>query len=442
VAPATAQCLAGFVLFLLVNAVLFIRPSEFVPDIKALELYFYVMVPCLVLSIPVLLQLLDLRRLQAAPATAAVLLFLLAVILSNFVNLNVQEGWDTGVAFLKVTLYYLLFVGLVTTPQRLRIILWWLPIFCAVIGLLTVLQFHKVIELPGTWAVKELDWDPVLQINISRERLMSTGIFADPNEFCLLMTVALVLSLYWLTDRKSGILVFFWLPLIGLFYHAVMLTQSRGGFLAFLTAVAVFFRARFGWMITLILGSLCLPVLLVIVGGRQAGLSLGGNTAQERLGRWSDAFMEFKAAPVFGIGCDQFSKGGELVAHNTYLHAFVELGVFGGVLLVGMFGFTLVRLFQLTTGGRHIEDPELRRMLPFITAALGSYMVGMLTLSLTYVIPTFALLALATVYLNMARSEPALPEARFSARWVLTWAGASVVLLGMLNLFVKVSLSR
>src|SRR5947209_3036738 len=78
-----APCTAGFILFLLVNAVLFIRPSEYVSDIKGVELYAYLIIPCLLLSLPVLLQQLDPRRIQAAPITAGVLLFLLAVVLSN-----------------------------------------------------------------------------------------------------------------------------------------------------------------------------------------------------------------------------------------------------------------------------------------------------------------------------------------------------------------------
>ncbi len=123
-----APCTAGFVLFMLVNAVLFIRPSEFVPDIKGLEIYSYLIVPCLLLSFPVLLQQLDLNRLQAAPTTAGVLFFLGAVVLSNLANLNVAESWEHGLIFLKVTLYYLLLVGLVTTPSRLRTFLWWMPI--------------------------------------------------------------------------------------------------------------------------------------------------------------------------------------------------------------------------------------------------------------------------------------------------------------------------
>src|SRR6185437_16580760 len=67
-APA-APCTVGFILFLLVNAVLFIRPSEFIPDIKGLELYYYLIVPCLLLSFPVLLQQFSLRGLQNTPTT-------------------------------------------------------------------------------------------------------------------------------------------------------------------------------------------------------------------------------------------------------------------------------------------------------------------------------------------------------------------------------------
>jgi putative inorganic carbon (hco3(-)) transporter len=432
----------GFAIFVVLHAILFIRPSEFVPAIRGVELYQYVILLCLACSFPVLFPLLDLNRLQRAPITACVLCFFVAIVLSNLANLQLADAALNGVMFLKVLLYYLLFVGLVTTPGRLRILFWCLPICCTLVATLSVLQYHNVIELPGKWAVKEEIWDLQQSRAVPIFRLMGTGVFADPNEFCLLMALSIIFCAYWLTERRLGIFALLWVLPIPLLYYALTLTQSRGGFLALLVGLIVFFRARFGWSLTLILGCLVLPALLAVVGGRMATLSSGEGTAQQRLGLWADAMMEFKRAPIFGVGCQNFARRQGLVAHNSYLHAFVELGVIGGVLFLGAFGFALVRLLKLTTGGRQIADPDLRRMLPFVTALLASYMAGMFTLTLDYVVPTFTLLAVVTVYLEMTHSRPPLPEVRFDSRWLLAWTGISVLFLVSQNLFLRIFLVR
>jgi putative inorganic carbon (hco3(-)) transporter len=441
---APAPCALGFGFFVLLNAILFIRPSEFVPAIYGVELYLYAMLLCLACSFPVLIGILDLSRLQRSPITVCVIGFLFAIIFSNLANLQLAESGagENGVLFLKILLYYLLFVGLVTTPHRLRILFWWLPIFCIVVASLSVLQYHNLIELTGKWSVQDQGWDMLESRRVPIIRVMGTGLFSDPNEFCVLMTLAIILCSYWVTERRLGVYSMLWLLPIPLLYYALTLTQSRGGFLALLAGLVVFFRARFGWSMTLILGCVVLPALAAVVGGRMGSLSSSAGTAQERMGLWADAMMELQRAPIFGVGCMTFVQKAGLAAHNSYLHAFAELGVVGGVLFLGAFGFGMVRLMRLTTGGRQIADPELRRMLPFVTALLASYMVGMFTLSLNYVMPTFTILAVVTAYLEMTRSDPPLPEARFGAPWLLTWAGVSLVYLVCQSLMLKVLLSR
>ena len=52
-AAAAPSCALGFVFFLLVNAVLFIRPAELVPSLEDLPVYELLIVTCLLLSLPV-----------------------------------------------------------------------------------------------------------------------------------------------------------------------------------------------------------------------------------------------------------------------------------------------------------------------------------------------------------------------------------------------------
>ncbi len=124
-------------------------------------------------------------------------------------------------------------------------------------------------------------------------------------------------------------------------------------------------RTRFGWRMAVLIGAALLPVLFVFFAGRQTDLSTSGGTGQERIQLWSEGLVQFRQSPLFGIGRDRFDQEVGLVAHNSYVHAFAELGFLGGMFFVGAFVLALGSLYRLSADGRHILDPDLRRMHPY-----------------------------------------------------------------------------
>src|SRR5262249_45050570 len=133
---------------------------------------------------------------------------------------------------------------------------------------------------------------------------------------------------------------------IGLFGAGLALTQSRGGMVALLSGLAAFFYARFGPGKSLLLGGLVLPVLLTVFGGRMTEISTSANTGQSRVGLWVEGVAMLKESPLFGIGADNFRQRLDFVAHNSYLHTYAELGLFGGTLFLGAFYLAAVLLFR------------------------------------------------------------------------------------------------
>ena len=128
---------------------LFVRPAEIVPALLGWEIYQVCILACLTTCFPVLLEQFQPRALEARPLTVCVLGLLLAVVLSHLTAFRFSDtallGWD----FFKTVLYFLLFVGLVNTPSRLR----WMFLVAALCSLpsspLAVLQYHHVITLPN-----------------------------------------------------------------------------------------------------------------------------------------------------------------------------------------------------------------------------------------------------------------------------------------------------
>src|SRR5207248_1855272 len=108
-----------------------------------------------------------------------------------------------------------------------------------------------------------------------------------------------------------------WIALILVFGYALMLTHSRGGFLALLAGLVAFLQMRFGGAKTLGLGVLCIPLLLVVFAGRMTSISAGEGTGQSRIQLWSDGLMFFQQAPLFGIGMEAYHNVSFHVAHNS-----------------------------------------------------------------------------------------------------------------------------
>src|SRR5262245_14368258 len=80
--PAPSPYGVGYFLFLVLNFVLFVRPTEIFPPLVGLEVYLVVILLCLVASFPAVLEQLQPRELERNPLTVCVLGVTLAVILS------------------------------------------------------------------------------------------------------------------------------------------------------------------------------------------------------------------------------------------------------------------------------------------------------------------------------------------------------------------------
>lgn len=428
----------GYALFVIVNATLFIRPSEVVPALLGWEIYQYLIILTLVVSFPAILAQLQAKSLEVRPITVCVIGLLPAMILSHLAHARSFEALEAAKDFIKTLLYYLLFVGLVLTPGRLRNFLWWLGIFAAASTFLALLQYHEVIRLPTVKVTRDAAGvDAKTGEEVLITRLTGTGIFHDPNDFCILLVVSLILALYWLSDRASGTGRLLWLIPLGMFLYGLSLTASRGGLLAALAGVGSFTAARVGWR-RAALAILCLlPVVLVLFAGRQTDFSAASGTGQDRLQLWREGVIMFKEAPLFGVGRDKYGEGAGQVAHNSYLHALTELGLLGGMLYLGAFAVALWSLVRLVRGHYYILDPQMRRLLPYLTGMMAGYAAGMMTLTLCYILPTYTMLGLASAYGSMTRTTPPAPAIRFDARLVLKLAGLAVLALAGFYVIVR-----
>jgi O-antigen ligase len=427
----------GFALFLLVNVILFVRPSELFASLAEVPIYEIVIVPCLVFSLPVVLEQLWPGTLAERPVTFCVFGVTAMVGVSTLVNVGLDSAAQQTFEVAKVVAFYLLLVGLVRTSQRLRRYLLLLTILITIMTVFALLQFHGYVDIPAFAPVIDRETDSDALEEIQFPRLLGAGMFHDPNDLAQLLAVGVVLSLYAMSELPRRRLALLWLGPLSLMGLALYETRSRGGFLALVGALGAYCYGRFGLWRTCLLGALGLPVLLYLFAGRMTEISTSEGTAMQRLQIWSDGMLMFRQSPIIGIGAEQYAQHVIYVAHNSFLHAFAELGFPGGALFLGAFALAFWGIVRVGRRGEHIVDPDLARLRPAMLGATAGYAVGMLSLSRCYVVPTYLILGLAVAYAQMTVTYPRLPPLRLDVRTTSIVLALSVAFLLGLHLFIR-----
>ena len=264
------------------------------------------------------------------------------------------------------------------------------------------------------------------------------------------MLAAMVpLCFYFLLADRSTWTKLVSVALLLLFAYAIYLTRSRGGFLAFVGGLGILSWRHYGWRKTALIGVCAAPLLLIVFGGRQTDISSTTGTGQERIGMWREWLTCFRDTIPFGNGMSlrveaepsatPIPRGDlKLLAHNSYLQAFADLGFVGGCLFLGAF---LVAIWSYYRVSRHqglVLDPGVRRMEPFLLACLIAYCLGMITLSIPFIVPTYLMLGLAVAYAQISARAflPPIAPVRFDYTLVGRFAVAGVLCLGCIYVFV------
>jgi O-antigen ligase len=393
------------VVVIVLNGLLLIRPEELYPDLGGLRLYLWAVVVALVWHSASVVRELSWPRLSRNPFLVLLLGTLCAIVLSQVANQLIGRGVAEGLEFLKIVAYYLILVAAITTRRHLRWFLVALVVFTAGQTTLALAQYHGYIDVAALQQIEQREFNEDEEVVARYFRLCGSGIYNDPNDLCLLLTAGMLICLSrFLTP--GGLLRAAWLLPFGYFGYALTLTKSRGGLLAAAVGFGVYAVARYGGRRGLLILLLAAPVGLVVFEGRQTQVDLtsGEDTSQGRIRLWNEGLTLLPSQPVFGIGAGEYAERVGQVAHNSYVHAYVELGLFGGPLFLAAFVLALW-VTARTRPAPHLPPPAARELVGVrlvILGMLASYVTGMFSLSRNYIPPTYLNLALVTIYLRLA----------------------------------------
>jgi O-antigen ligase len=417
-----------FFLFLLVNATLFIRPSELFPALSTIPIYNIVIVLNLVVAAPAIANELSENNLSRSPVTVCVLGVFAFILLSLAVRFEFEHAWDFGFEFAKVIAYFLLIVGTVNTPRRLFTLLGAVAVSTTAVCVLAVLQHHGKINLPSL--SEDLDG-----------RMHATGIFGDPNDLSMIIVASIMIFSGGLFYKQFGILRVLLVAPIGFLGYALTLTQSRGGLLALIAGCGAVFYVRFGLVRALALGAVVIPAILAGFGGRQIGFqeALSSGTGRGRVEFWSDGLVALRASPIFGVGVHHYGDHANgMVAHNSFVHAFVELGFFGGALFLGVFGLAGWSLWGILCVRERVNHLGLRHYLPFMAGILVAYAVSMMSLSRPFEVPTYLVAGCAAASQRLAMPGTSVNPPRVNAKMFSILGAAAVGFILCIYLYIKI----
>ena len=416
-----------FSVFVVLNFLLLVRPEDLFPPIAGFRLYLVTIVVCTVAALPELHRTLNRESLRTRPIAVCVVGMLGATYASFAFRGRFADGLDFCGEFAKVVLFFCLLISVVNTPERLRAYVAWVAVFVNCVMAISLLQLFELIDFPGIEPLRYSEYNPATDQDEMIERIVSVGLFDDPNDLCVILAFGMVLCVALAMTSRGAFGAFVWLvPLVPLGY-ACMLTKSRGGMLAILGGVAATAFARFGLKRSVPVLAVALPAILLGTGGRQGAVGTGGGTAHDRLMLWANGLGELFRMPFHiptGLAPGFYVEEFGLVAHNSYVNAYVELGVLGGGLFLAAF-YAAVR--RTHTAVRDPDAPAWSKALgPYLFGAVVAYAVGCYSLTRNFHIPTYLVLGLAAAYIHLALPRPD-PRDAVNGAWWGRFAVTSVV---------------
>jgi hypothetical protein len=441
-----------FALFILLNAVLLVRPEELAPAVEGARLYLIAMVGCIVAGLGPLRDLFTEGRLHKSPITVCVLCFAATAAASSLLNLGANATLEVVVEYGKVVVYYLVATAALSTMNRIRIFLYLLIGLGAFQTGLALLQFHEIIDLPALQQTMQAEFDEGGNIADQYFRLSGCGIFADPNDLSLILASGMPICLYCIFETKGILTRLYGGLLLAFFAYSLVQTRSRGGLLAFGAGLMTLIVCRVGIVRSLPLASLALVGMLAVFGGRQSQIDTGSGTAQERVQVWDVGFTVLRSSPILGIGYGQYAVECYAVAHNTYVHEFVEAGVIGGTWFAAAFFLSLAGLafpsFRSKDEGETSEGDEApdeegaERLRPYIAGFLAAFMTGLVSLSRGYVVFTYTILGVCSAFLHFVYPYDKRSWFEMNLAMMRRVAFIGVVVLVFFRVFVMVCIHR
>ncbi len=345
----------------------------------------------------------------AQPALAYLLLVFLGWI---GLSLLWAESADAGFsAFFRYTLSLLLFPIVYTAVQSQKHVVWVIGSFVAGAVAASVVGLAN----PPT--------DPFIGGRLS-------GVLLDPNELAAVLVAGTILAgaLAVIYRRSHGIFLL-GLGAMLLCATALVMTQSRGGFVAVIFVLVIGPLVAGKWWKQVAVGALAVALSIAILfsalapqGGSERVTTLGSGTGRTDI--WKVGWRMVEDKPALGVGAGNFQNSSihyllapgviqsddffvdqPKAAHNTYLQVLAELGAVGFTLFVLILvAFVICAILAARTFGRY-GNWRMEVLSRALIVAVFGLLAADFFISGQFSKQLWLLLALGPALLGVARSS-------------------------------------
>ena len=332
-------------------------------------------------------------------------IFLALLVGQLFLSSALSPVWRGGafqatLDFAKVLMLVLVVIAAVTTVGRLRALIFTQAVSVAAIAAVAIWKGRLILgRLEGVLG----------------------GNYSDPNDLALAIIMSLPLCLVLLFLSRRWLSKIFWSISLLVMTYAVLLTGSRGGFLALVVVAAVCLwvfaiRGRRPYLLGLaVLAGLILWQSAggMVVGRLKGTLNVNDDTAaayesaQARQRLFWRSVEITKEHPLFGVGPGNFDQvsGQWHTTHNSLTLMSSEGGLPALVLYVLILGCGFMNL--RATKRLVPRRTESRLLAGAFFASLAGYAVGSVFLSVAYAFFPYILVAYTTALLSIALKSAA-----------------------------------
>ena len=279
--------------------------------------------------------------------------------------------------FFKAFVFFYFTASLVTTPKRLRTLLI-VFLFCQIFRVFEPLYLHLTTGYWGSSAHFN-SWEAMDRLSGAPDDVI------NPNGLASII-VTIVPLLHYLTagSVKGRIVYVATLPPL---LWALVLTASRSGMIG-LGAIAalVWVRSRHKLALAAVVFAaiwLSIPYLNADLADRYLSIvstnTKNAQTAADRYEGWKINFRVAMRRPLFGYGLGTSKEANwhfgalDLPAHNLYLEALEELGIFGLILFLMFVGSVVLGLRRAAVAltQAHAPPPIIGRLVPALQVLIG-----------------------------------------------------------------------
>jgi len=289
---------------------------------------------------------------------------------------------------------FVLFVILVTMVDSTKVVK---SIFLILIVAYTVVGLTAMYELMTEQSILLTVWgekDTGLEFTLESDNFRIGGPGGDPDFLAISIIFPTLIALRVLFDRNNLLLKAHTAVMLLMLTVAILATGSRGGLVAWLAALGVFWlftEMRWKYLIATS-AAVCVVALLVIISlttssgssSRFTGES-GGTSIKYRFGWWEMAAMMIHDHPWMGVGTGNFpTTYSQYVSrvpqvprnafwtHNSILQTWAENGVLAFLLYVSIY---VVAAGLMLSVIRRARDATLRNLAITMLAAVVGYFI-------------------------------------------------------------------